>query len=335
MLDAKPSDNNDPDSGKNRPKDEAHANEIKEYILSRARNKKPWILGTLTANVAKEKIELIKLCREFCLVVIEENVKLDITDGQHRQSAIKKLMDSSESYLIANHKFPITLVLEGDDRQCQTDFRDMAQTKPLDKSLLLSFGEFEGRVGITKNLVEKVAMFHRKTEKIKGTASTQKKLIFTMNYIAKFVGCALANDPQNELKKYDVETCSNSLISSLNNFFDQCELTSNIATKSVEDLTVDEVAEFKENSILGKSVGLEVLGRVMYLAKDYENHNFSSDKISQIAQLDWSMSSELWQGNIVKKDPNPSNPNKLYKITAGASPIKMAVYTAKSQLGWQ
>ena len=49
---------------------------------------------------------------------------------------------------------PITLVLEGNFNQCQTDFRDMAQARQLDKSLLLSFGEFEGRVGITKALLE-------------------------------------------------------------------------------------------------------------------------------------------------------------------------------------
>jgi DNA sulfur modification protein DndB len=153
LLQAKPSTGNDPDSGKNRPEVKGHTEEIQEYILKRIRKGKPWILGTLTANISPEKIEIIELGRGICLVVIPRGVKLDITDGQHRKRAIHELIESPDGELIGDNDFPITLVLEGDFNQCQTDFRDMAQTRQLDKSLLLSFGEFEGRVGITKNLL--------------------------------------------------------------------------------------------------------------------------------------------------------------------------------------
>ena len=184
LLQAKPSTNNDPDSGKNRPEVQGHAEEIKEYIVDRSVKGKPWILGTLTANVAPDKVNIIELVRGICLVVINREVKLDITDGQHRKRAIHELIEGSDSQVVANDDFPITLVLEGEDRQCQTDFRDMAQTRQLDKSLLVSFGEFSGQVGITKNLIEKVPMFFGKTEKIKLLPSTKSKLIYTTNYIA-------------------------------------------------------------------------------------------------------------------------------------------------------
>ena len=128
LLQAKPSTDNDPDSGKNRPEVPGHGNEIKRYIVDRVKKEKPWIIGTLTANVAPEKVEIIELGRGVCLVVIRRGVKLDITDGQHRKRAIHELIESAESELIADNDFPITLVLEGSDRQCQTDFRDMAQT---------------------------------------------------------------------------------------------------------------------------------------------------------------------------------------------------------------
>ena len=47
LLQAKPSENNDPDSGKNRPVIPGHADEVKEYIVKRIKRDKPWILGTL------------------------------------------------------------------------------------------------------------------------------------------------------------------------------------------------------------------------------------------------------------------------------------------------
>ncbi len=142
LLQAKPSTDNNPDSGKNRPEVKGHADDIKKYVVSRVRNAKPWILGTLTANVSPEKITIIELGRGICLIVIPRGVKLDITDGQHRKSAIHELIEGSQSELIGDDDFPITLVLEGNFHQCQTDFKDMAQTRQLDKSLLLSFGEF-------------------------------------------------------------------------------------------------------------------------------------------------------------------------------------------------
>lgn len=334
LLQAKPSTDNNPDSGKNRPEVKGHAEEIKEYILNRVEKGKPWIVGTLTANVDPEKIDLIELGRGICLVVIRRGVKLDITDGQHRKRAIHELIESTQGELIADNDFPITLVLEGDFSQCQIDFKDMAQTKSLDKSLLLSFGEFEGRVGITKNLIKRVPMFEDKTEKIKSSPATKKKLIYTTNYIAKTVSCAFANDLDDELKDYDVEKASDSLVSCLNKLFSECSLTRYIAETSVEDLTVDEIAAFKEDCILGRSVGLEILGRLLYCTYNQYNHYFESEKISQIAQLDWSPGSHLWEGNIVKIDPNSKNPSKPYTISASASPVRIAVNAAKAKLGW-
>lgn len=333
LLQAKPSIGNNPDSGKNRPEVKGHVDEVKQYLLKRTKSNKPWILGTLTANVDPKDIELIELGRGICLVVIERKIKLDITDGQHRKRAIQELILSSEGQLIADNDFPITLVLEGDDRQCQSDFRDMAQTRQLDKSLLLSFGEFEGRVGITKNLIEKVSMFEDKTEKIKGSPSTKNKLIYTTNYIARFVSCAFANNPDDELKDYDVEKTSNALVSCLNRFFAECSQTQHIFETSLDDLKIEEIGAFKENCVLGRSVGLEILGRILYVIYDKYSHSFEAEKVSQIAQLDWSTKSHLWEGNIVKKDPDPSNP-KPYTITASASPVKIAVSGVKAQLGW-
>ena len=295
---------------------------------------KPWILGTLTANVDPDDIEIIELGRGICLVVIRRGVKLDITDGQHRKRAIHELIESAEAELIADNDFPITLVLEGDFNQCQIDFKDMAQTRQLDKSLLLSFGEFEGRVGITKNLIERVPMFEDKTEKIKSSPSTKNKLLYTTNYIAKAVSCAFTNDPLAELKDCDVDQLSNALVGCLNQLFSECSQTRHIFETSVDDLTDDEIGAFKEDCILGRSVGLEIMGRLLYWTYDKYNHYFNAEKVSQIAQLDWSTGSQLWQGNIVRIDPKPKNIAKPYKITASASPVRLAVNAAKIQMGW-
>jgi DNA sulfur modification protein DndB len=334
LLQAKPSTGNDPDSGKNRPEVKGHAEEIKQYILKRARNDQPWILGTLTANVPPQKIEIIELGRGICLVVIPRGVKLDITDGQHRKRAIHELIESAEGELIGDNDFPITLVLEEDFNQCQTDFRDMAQTRQLDKSLLLSFGEFEGRVGITKSLLEKVAMFYKKTDKIKSTPDSKRNLIYTTNYIARAVSCAFTDDPSDELKNYDVAEASETLGRCLNNFFSECSHTRHISETSVEELRSQDVDKFKDYCILGRSVGLEILGRLLYCTYDRDSsQDFETERVLQLAQLDWSRKSHLWEGNVVLYNSTQTN-NKSYKISSNASSVKVAVSKVKAHLEW-
>lgn len=333
LLQAKPSTGNDPDSGKNRPEVKGHAEEVKQYILKRAKRDLPWILGTLTANVAPDKIGIIELGRGICLVIIPRGVKLDITDGQHRKRAIHELIESDRGDLIGDNDFPITLVLEEDFNQCQADFRDMAQTRQLDKSLLLSFGEFEGRVGITKSLLEKVAMFYKKTDKIKSTPDSKKKLIYTTNFIARAVSCAFTDDPIDELKDYDVAESSDILARTLNKFFSECSQTRDICETSMEELTIEDVNKFTDYCILGRSVGLEILGRLLYSTYDTDNQDFETEKILQLAQLDWSRKSHLWEGNVVLYNSTPTN-NKSYKMSSNASSVKVAVSKVKAHLEW-
>jgi len=334
LLQAKPSSGNDPDSGKNRPEVKGHAEEIKKYIIERAKKQKPWIVGTLTANVSPKEITFLEFDRDFGLVVIRRGVKLDITDGQHRKRAIHELIESADSYLIKDDNFPITLVLEGDFQQCQADFRDMAQTRQLDKSLLLSFGEFSGRVGISKELVSRVSLFKGKTEKIKASPSTKNNLIYTINYIAKFVSCVFSNDMMNQLKEIDVDSTSDTLVTCLNQFFSECSNTEYIASLSVSELTNDEVAAFKDDCLLGVSVGLEVLGRLLYWSYDAEENYFDSEKISQLASLNWSREDEVWRDNIVRIESQPKNSSKPYKISATAGAVTDAVKAVKNKLGW-
>jgi len=334
LLQAKPATANDPNSGKNRPVVKGHADEIKKYVLDRARIGKPWVLGTLTANIAREKITIIELGAGVCLVAIPNDVALDITDGQHRTRAIQELILSADRHLIGNDEFPITLVLEDSDRQCQTDFRDMAQSAPLAKSLLVSYGEFLGRDGITQNLLDRVMMFQGKTEKIKASIGIRNKLIYTTNYIARSVSCAFVYNPDDEILDYDVEAATEALATAFNLFFSTCSDTKLIAEKKFEYLTTDEIINFKEDYIIGVSYGLEILGRLLnYTYNKSENH-FNEAMVLRLAEIDWSRSNNLWRDNIVRLDPKPKNPAKPYKISFGAGSISTAVKIVKMELVW-
>jgi DNA sulfur modification protein DndB len=329
LLQEKPSVGNDPKSGKHRPEIKGHVEEIKQYIVERTTQDKPWILGTLTANVAPEKISVEELGRGICIVVIPHNVKLDITDGQHSKLAIKSL--SKYSDLISNNSFPITVVLEGSFKQCQTDFLDLAQAKQVNPTFLSSFND-SARHQITEKIIEKVCIFKNKTDKFNKAPSRNDKLIYTTKYIATSVSCSFADNPNDELEDYDVEKAADSLAKCLNNFFSECIQTQYIYETNVEKLTIDEVVEFKNNCLLAVSVGVEILGRLLYCTYEPENIFFNSNKVSQLAKLDWSRESRLWQNNVVRV--NSTQKKQTKKITWGASAVADAVKAVKAELGW-
>jgi DNA sulfur modification protein DndB len=336
LLVIKPATENDPDSGRQRPEVPGHADEIKNYIIEQAQKGKPWILGTLTANVALGKINILEFGRGICLVVIPRGVKLEITDGQHRKSAIQKLIEGDLSDLISDDDFPITLVLEEDIDQCKKDFRDMAQTRQLDKALLISYGVSEGCVGITKKLIEQVHIFYQKTDKVKDNPRLNPKLkfIYANNFILRAVSYTFTNKPDDEMNDYDVAIASQSLANCLNEFFYECSNTRYISVKKAEDLTVAEIKKFKDECLLGVSVGLEVLARLLHLTYNKDSNYFDETKVSQLAKIGWTRDNPIWENTLIRIDPNPKNPNKRYKLSTGANAVTDAVKKIKYELGW-
>ena len=177
-------------------------------------------------------------------------------------------------------------------------------------------------------------MFYGKTEKIKASPSTKNKLIYTTNYIARFVSCVFAGDPSDDLQDYDVEETSEALYSCLNQFFSECNSTQYIANTKNEQITIDNVVAFKEDCLLGVSVGLEVLGRLLYDTYSQNSNYFNQERIFQLAQVNWSRDNSLWKDNLIRIDPNPKNPNKPYKLTTTPNAVTDAVKRVKEKLEW-
>ncbi|WP_346341679.1 DNA sulfur modification protein DndB [[Phormidium] sp. ETS-05] len=144
----------------------------------------------------------------------------------------------------------------------------------------------------------------------------------------------LSNDPNDELKTLDVEKASNALVSAINQFLSECVQTQDFCKIPHNELTVQEVEYFKDVCLLAQSVGLEVLGRLLYCAYDKYNISFDELKVRQLSHLDWSKEADMWRDNVVTLNPNPKNPSKRFKMTNHPTTVEVAVYRAKSHLGW-
>lgn len=298
----------------NRPLVASRVEEIKDYILHRVQSGKAWILGSLTVNVNPDDIQLTGLGSNFYIVRIPNCTLLQTTDGQHRIQAIRELMGADEHrILLSNEQIPLTLILDSNAKQAAVDFRDMQQQIALAPALLVGFSS-EGRDGIARAIVSKVPLFHY-TEIAKATPGTGSKNIYTINYIAGLVGCAISGNPNAELLEYDtqelVEESSNKLSNWLNRFFSCCPRTAPLVAKF--ELTVADVASFRSSSILGISVGLEILGHLI--------HRSSATPEQLATEIDWSRTSAIWQDLIITRNAEPGKHKVKAASAASASQV--------------
>ena len=283
----------------NRPVNTSHIKEIKDYILCRAKAGKAWILGSPTVNVDPNRIKWQSIGYNLYVITIPNATTFKITDGQHRIRAIAELMALEEHRsLIADEQICLTLVLDSDARQADLDFGDMAQTMPLPSALLVAFGAV-GRDAIAQRVAQKVNLFLNNTHWFKASPGTGSSHAYTLNYIAQMVGCAVNGDPYDELKDFDtsekVEGIADQLSEILNYFFSICPVTAPLVKSQKLSATV--VAEFRNNSILGLSIGLEILGLLIHQCL---KHTINIEQIATM--IDWSRNGDWWSEIISPKN---------------------------------
>jgi DNA sulfur modification protein DndB len=108
----------------------------------------------------------------------------------------------------------------------------------------------------------------------------------------------------------------------LNHFFTVNNYTAKFASK--EELDTQEASKFRDSYLLGVSVGLEILGKLLHKTL-IENDSFDLEKVSHIAiNLDWLRKAEIWSNSVVRED----------KINTGQAHVRDAVNHALSKLGW-
>ena len=286
-----------------RPTIESHVVDIKEYVVKRAKANSSWILGTLTADVDPDLIQCQSIGSNLYLVSIPNGTPLTITDGQHRISAIAELMATEYRELIANEQIPITLVLDGSQRQADVDFQDMAKGTAIPDSLLVAFNH-QGRDAIAKELVKRVDLFRGSTRWDSASAGSGSKYLYTLNFIASLVGCAMQGEKNALLEEYDdsdeIEQIGIELSKIINQFFLSCPATKALARKG--ELTPDEVRDFRASYILGLGIGLEILGCLVYQCRQ------GNLTIAQMAtKIDWSRDNKLWNKIFPRKSLTTSS----------------------------
>jgi len=182
----------------NRPKDDNHTKAIISYLKETVPTGL-FILPSLTANVmAKTRIHTFLVEGDqqppsrYAYMYLPLQSVLRITDGQHRQSAIKQLLDEVKNDTgslehLNRSSIPVMITLTSDIKQIHQDFADCSKGREMPKSLLAVYDRRHPANGLVMDLVESCGIFKEKTDSTNLKLGKKSPGLFLANMVRQSV----------------------------------------------------------------------------------------------------------------------------------------------------
>ncbi|SEQ93986.1 DGQHR domain-containing protein [Streptomyces sp. yr375] len=322
----------------NRPIDANHVRSITKYLTD---NEKDYILPPVTLNV--RTIPAIHIPRgNFAMtagfVVIGDETKFSVTDGQHRLAAIAKrsdsLIDTDSPFL--SDSISVVIVAEPDVARIHQDFADAAQTKQIPASLLAAYNTREPLNRVLTKIVDGAALFAGRIDETSKSLSKLSSAIFLLNQVRGLVKELLFQDyalseasiPARSLQSIGTTEKQDAFVSRTLAMLDI--LTRNMDPwRSVADLPTsggpaNQVVDFRKHYINMTATGLVIIGHVAFEIEKNMDPEWREDRYVDLAtKIDWRRNAPIWQGNIITGD----------KITTTRSPGRIAADKVMEAIG--
>lgn len=179
----------------NRPVDAGHVRSITKYLTE---NEHDYILPPLTLNV--RSVPAIHIPRgNFAttvgFVVIGDETRFSITDGQYRLMAITKRSENlSDDSTFLGDSVSVVIVVEPDMARIHQDFADAAQTKQIPASLLAAFNTREPVNRVLTKIVDESEFFRGRIDETSKSLSKNSPATFLLNQVRGMVKELLFHD---------------------------------------------------------------------------------------------------------------------------------------------
>ncbi|WP_306356275.1 MULTISPECIES: DNA sulfur modification protein DndB [unclassified Nocardia] len=280
-------------------------------------------------------------------MVIGDNVRFYVTDGQHRITAIKGhgtgraatpgLMDLEAGF--EDDSLAVLIVVEDDLKRIHQDFADAAQTKQIPASLLAVYNTREPINGVLADLVERTHLFRGRVDATSTKLPKASQAVFLLNQVRQFVKELLFND--HALNEDSVSKQSTLLIgdpAARNEFVaDAVTLIETMSEhmdpwREICELPTtggpaNQVADFRQKYINLTATGLIVIGRVAYEVRKSPDLDWRLEQYKRLAtEIDWRRTASIWRNNIVSSDG---------KVSTQRGPVREAANRVMDELGLQ
>jgi DNA sulfur modification protein DndB len=324
----------------NRPLMNDHVGSVKNYLRSNVGKK--YILPPLTLNARQAlSVHLASYGSTVSAVtiVIPTNVKLEITDGAHRKSAVDDVIDElSEEMLDTFNRDAVSVMItiEDDMAQIHQDFADASKTKQLPKSQLAAYDRRNPANGIVLDIIDTCSLFKGRIDSTSKSLSVKSNRLFLTNQVRQMVKEMLVGSYALADEIFE-EKATHILISSESPQY-QADLRKFTAfvekvTQSIPILREisatpqvgvpsERVADLRAQGwVCLQATGLVVLGRIAHELFKHEIADWEV-YVERLGSIDWRKTGPLWQGNIIQGG----------KMMTQQTPVKGAVSAVKQAI---
>jgi DNA sulfur modification protein DndB len=300
----------------NRPEDKKHSVEIADYVLANRKSK--YYLGTLSLNI-QEPLTLYTSQAEskmqLAYLVLPKTARISITDGQHRQSAIKKALDRlppDQLQDFASESISVLITCEMDISQIHQDFADASKTKPLPPGLLAVYDMRNPANRVVIELERNVALFRARIDSTSKTLSKNSSLLYTANQLRQFVKVFLTGSWQ--MGSVDFEKTAHDLLDVeegvferelgkatefVNYLAERIPVWRQIAHLPAGGTTAAQIRDLRQDGyVCLTAVGLVIIARIGHELFKVDGTDWQP-YAARLADLDWRNSGAIWQGNVV------------------------------------
>lgn len=329
-------------SATNRPVMPDHVESVKNYLKSNIGKK--YILPPLTLN-ARQPISVYVADYESTLmavtIVIPQNVRLEITDGGHRKTALDATADELPAELLDlfhGDAVSVMITIEDDLAQIHQDFADASKTKALPKSQLAAYDRRNPANGIVLDLIERCPLFKGRIDSTSATLSKNSNKLFLTNQVRQMVkellvGAYAMADDQFEAKAKELLSSSEApqyrlelerFVAFVNRVTNAIPILRQIATVPEAGVASQRIADLRNQGwVCLQATGLVVIGRIGYelLKNEVDGWEEYADRLGQ---LDWRKMAPIWQGNIIQQGG---------KVMTQQTPVKGAVAAVRKEIG--
>ncbi|MQY18080.1 hypothetical protein NRB20_11490 [Nocardia sp. RB20] len=335
----------DPANTTNRPLLTDHVKNINAYVRDNAEN---YILPPVTLNA--RQLPALHVPRgnfknRLGFMVIGDNVRFYVTDGQHRITAIKghgsgrgavpSLVDLDCGF--EDDSLAVLIVVEDELKRIHQDFADAAQTKQIPASLLAVYNTREPVNGVLADLVDRTQLFRGRIDATSKTLPKASQSVFLLNQVRQFVkellfaDYALSEDSvarhsaqqlADESAREEFVTDAVTLIDSLSEHMDPWR---EICALPITGGPANQVTSFREQYLNMTATGLVVIGRVAYEIRKSPDPVWRKEMYRRLAtQVDWRRNALIWRGNVMTADG---------KLSTTRVPVRDAADRVMTELG--
>jgi DGQHR domain-containing protein len=344
-------------SATNRPKDNGHIAEIADYVKANLKGK--YVLGALTLNASQELNIIVSggvsdLRQGY--LILPRSSKSSITDGQHREEAIARLIESlpdEDRNELARQAVAVIVTNEMDLDQIHQDFADASKSKMLPPSLLRMFDTRNPANRMIPLLERKCPLLRGRIDPASKTAGKNSTKLYTTNQVSSFLKEFLAGSWQ--LGDDDFENRAQRLLSTEEAFereMSKAVTYINRVTEAIPvlrkladlppDAPLSQIAELRDDPAVGggyvclSATGLIILGRIGRELIDKHAHDWQT-LADRLGSVPWQKNAPLWSGivvvPIVMKGRKGQPDRDGLRIVQNASSISRGAGLVRAQIG--